>query len=327
MTKNWVDFKRMKGLVTVEHIVGHYQLSLKPAKGSELVGRCPFHNEEKPSFRMNTEKRVFHCFGCGAKGNMLDFIAKKEDVSIKQAALLASEWFNTGADIQEAPRSKQKPPEARKEPEKPGNSGGGNVPLTFTLRLQSHHPYLRERGIDVQTAELFGVGYCNRGLLKGRIAIPIHDEKGKLVAYAGRWVSGDLPEGEEKYKLPPGFKKNDVLFNLHRVAGSDHLVVVEGYFSVFRLHSLGVPAVALMGRSLSNTQAELLTQSGVRRLTLLLDGDEPGRTGAQELLARLSRKFSVRVVDLPADIQPDTAKESLLKQLLQEEVIVQNALS
>lgn len=325
MTKNWVDFKRIKGLVTVGHIVGHYHLSLKPAKGSELIGSCPFHDEEKPSFRMNTDKRVFHCFGCGAKGNMLDFIAKKEEVSIKQAALLASEWFDAGADIREAPRTKQKPSEVREEEAKPGKRER-NAPLTFALKLQHDHPYLTERGIDGKTVEAFGLGYCDRGLLKGRIAIPIHNEASQLVAYAGRWVSGDLPEGEEKYKLPPGFKKNEVLFNLHRVIGSEHLVVVEGYFSVFRLHSLGVPAVALMGRTLSNTQADLLAQSGAKHLTLLLDGDEPGRTASQELLALLSRKFSVRVVDLPADTQPDTAEESLLKELLHD-VIVQNALS
>jgi DNA primase len=263
---------------------------------------------------MNTEKRVFHCFGCGAKGNMLDFIALKEDVSIKEAALLASEWFDTGATPSAAPRANLGPPEPRKKPQGPTKT---NAPLTFQLRLQGHHPYLRERGIEAQTAEHFGVGYCNRGLLKGRIAIPIHDVQGNLVAYAGRWVSGELPEGEEKYKLPPGFKKNEVLFNLHRIAGNDHVVIVEGYFSVFRLHSLNFHAVALMGRTLSNTQEELLTRSGAKRLTLLLDGDEPGRAAAQELLSRLSRKLSVRVLRLPADSQPDTVDQDVLLKLLQ----------
>ena len=60
--------------------------------------------------------------------------------------------------------------------------------------------------------EVFGLGYCARGMMKGRIAIPIHDETDALVGYAGRWP-GDPAEGEERYKLPPGFKKSRVLYN------------------------------------------------------------------------------------------------------------------
>ena len=91
-----------------------------------------------------------------------------------------------------------------------------NPPLTFKLKtLDSKHPYLKERGLKKETIKEFGLDYCNRGLMKGRIAIPIHNEKGELVAYAGRY-SGDPPEGEPKYKLPPKFKKHLILFNLNR---------------------------------------------------------------------------------------------------------------
>ena len=101
--------------------------------------------------------------------------------------------------------------------------------------------------------------------MKGRIAIPIHDASGTLVAYAGRWP-GDPPEGEPKYKLPEGFKKSLVLYNLNRVVAFKAnanassrvllpMIVVEGYWSVFRLHQLGYPnTVALMGSDLSAAQ-------------------------------------------------------------------------
>ncbi|MDA2927728.1 toprim domain-containing protein, partial [Acidobacteria bacterium AH-259-G07] len=112
--------------------------------------------------------------------------------------------------------------------------------------------------MDAQVVNFFGLGYCKRGLMKNRIAIPIHDEKGKLAAYAGRWAGDELPEGEEKYKLPLGFKKSHVLFNLHRVTGAERIVIVEGYWSVFRLHQLGIQAVALMGTTLSQAQENLL---------------------------------------------------------------------
>ena len=82
--------------------------------------------------------------------------------------------------------------------------------------------------------------------------------------YAGRWASDDVPPRVPKYLLPRGFKKSEVLFNLHRVASAEHVMLVEGYWAVFRLHALGIPAVALMGRTLSGAQEELLACSGAR---------------------------------------------------------------
>src|ERR1041385_8473846 len=98
MKKGWIDFKRIKESVTFEQVIAHYGLELKPAKGSELLGLCPFHEDTKPSFRVNTEKRVFHCFGCDAKGNVLDFVVRKEGVTIRKAGLLLSEWFGIGKE-------------------------------------------------------------------------------------------------------------------------------------------------------------------------------------------------------------------------------------
>ena len=87
--------------------------------------------------------------------------------------------------------------------------------------------------------------------MKGRVAIPIHNERGELVAYCGRWPGDDgWPEEEEKYKLPGGFLKSHALFNLNRVGESrkdQALIVVEGFFSCFGLQQCGFPnVVALM---------------------------------------------------------------------------------
>jgi DNA primase len=129
-------------------------------------------------------------------------------------------------------------------------------------------------------------------------------------------LRNDLPRGVPKYILPRGFEKRRVLFNLHRVSGAEHLVVVEGYWSVFRLHALAVPTIALMGRTLSPEQETLLIDSGVRRLTLLLDGDRPGREATLELLPRLACPFFIRVVHLPDGAQPDTVPEKFLLEVL-----------
>src|SRR5918995_6669900 len=102
----------------------------------------------------------------------------------------------------------------------------------------------------------------------------------------------------------------------HRVNGAEHLILVEGYWSVFRLHTLGLPSVALMGRVLFAEQEALLRASGVRMLTLLLDGDRPGREATGELLPRLAKKFFVHVVHLPEGAQPDTVPEQFLLKVL-----------
>ena len=77
--KPWVDFKAIKASADFRPVLAHYGLEFK-AKGPELVGLCPFHRDTRPSFRVNLEKQVFHCFGggCGAKGNIIDFVSRKE---------------------------------------------------------------------------------------------------------------------------------------------------------------------------------------------------------------------------------------------------------
>jgi DNA primase len=153
--------------------------------------------------------------------------------------------------------------------------------------------------------------------MKGRIAIPIHDDDGELVAYAGRWADADVPEDVEKYLLPPKFRKSLVLFNLSRLARPvEHVVVVEGFFGAMRLHGLGVPVVALMGSSISAEQASLLRDAGVVRVSLMLDGDEPGQAAALLMLPVLARSFYVRLCELPKGEQPDTVDEAILRALV-----------
>ena len=157
------------------------------------------------------------------------------------------------------------------------------MPLGFVLKnLDQKHLYLKERGLGKETVEHFDLGFCSRGLMKDRVAIPIHNEIGELVAYAGRWT-GEPAEGEEKYKLPSGFAKSQVVFNLHQAKESAQergLIVVEGFFDTFRVWQAGFPnVVALMGSRLSEQQRELLVKAlGPQgKLTLLFDADEAGR--------------------------------------------------
>jgi DNA primase len=156
--------------------------------------------------------------------------------------------------------------------------------------------------------------------MAGRCCIPIHNAEGQLVAYAGRWVGSleTLPEGEEKYKLPKGFHKSLELFNLHRVKGYQHLVIVEGYFGTLRLHSLRIPAVGLMGSSISDEQVALLREHcpALRYVSVMLDGDEAGRKAADSVAARLARHWWTHIAELPDGTQPDTVALDVLEKLL-----------
>jgi DNA primase len=301
MTRKAVDFAAIREQVRFEEVLRAYGIEVK-GQGVERMIRCPFHDDTSPSCSINLEKKLFNCFACGEKGTVLDFVAGMERCSIPQAAELLHQ--RTGIPDTLIPSGGQ-----RKEKRGPTAE---NRPLKFTLPLDPDHPYLAERGVSKTTVAKFGLGYCDAGIMKGRICIPIHDADGQLVAYAGRWAGSNPPPGEPRYRFPKGFRKNLVLFNWHRVKDAAHLVIVEGCWSVFRLDSLGIASVALMGRTLSAEQEDIIRQSPVRYVTLLLDGDRPGRTATAELLPRLARHAYVCAPDMPDAAELDTMDEEVL---------------
>ena len=233
-------------------------------------------------------------------------------------ARTAPRRVETGKTTAPGPDPLPGPPERRKK-----GTGGGkeiqrNKPLGFELTLNPYHPHLKERGLSPELINAFGLGFCDKGIMAGRVCIPIHNADGQIVAYAGRWVGPleDLPEGKGKYELPKGFRKDLELFNLHRVAHCKHLIVVEGYFGAIRLHGERFPAVALMGTSVSVKQLELLAHANARHITVLLDGDDPGREAAEKVAGAIANVAWARVVQLPDGTKPFTIDRAQLERLL-----------
>jgi DNA primase len=304
-----LDLAEVKERANFVRILRHYEVRIV-GRGKQRMVLCPFHADTKPSCSVHLGRNVFNCFGCGAKGSVLDFVARFENVSIANAVARVEEICGVGSKAH--PRQ---PLRAKRAADKSncGQEPSGLRPLPFRLKLDPTHPFLSARGIGPELAARLGLGFCRGDSpLRGWICIPIHDERGALVAYAGRQATHDVPLGVPKYILPRGFEKRRVLFNLFRVSGAEHLVLVEGYWSVFRLQTLGIPSVALMGRTLSPEQETLLIQAGVRMLSLMLDGDRPGREATGELLPRLAARFFVRVIHLPDGAEPDTVPEQFL---------------
>ena len=316
MQDNWVDFKAIKAAVTMEMVLGRYGVNWLRKKDDELRGRCPIHQGEGQStFHVSLGKNVFHCFSCKARGNVLDFVAAMEKCSVRDAGVKLSEWFAVSA---EAPTT-AKLAQAQSRGVSTDTETETNQPLKFQLKGVDHeHPYLKERGITAETALTFGVGYFGgKGSMRGRVVIPIHNERGELVAYSGRAIDGSEP----RYKLPAGFHKSLELFNLHRVigksSGQGRVVVVEGFFDCIKVSEAGFACVALMGSSLSDQQEELLGRH-FKNARLLLDGDEAGQRATDELLLRLGRRMWVNTVILKHGRQPDELSREELWRLLGE---------
>jgi DNA primase len=313
----WTDFRALKQAVSLEAVLRHYQVPGLRRRRDQLAGPCPIHRgTREDSFRAHLGKNAFHCFACQASGNVLDFVAAMERCSIRDAALRLQQWF--GAPLSGIGSAAHPQPWPRREGELVREKEPCNTLLRFVLRgVDTGHPYLEQRGITRATAVEFGVGfYGGPGLLSRRIVIPIQNQSGRIVAYAGRALDGGPP----KYKLPAGFRKGLELFNSHRAIAfhSRTVILVEGYFDCMRVHQAGFPGVvALMGSSLSIEQEGLLT-AHFERLMLMLDGDTAGRAASRAIAARMSGRCSVSSVQIPEGVQPDRMSDAGIRWLLAE---------
>lgn len=353
----WVDYRELREKLRFSAVLKDYGVELK-VKGDRATGFCPLpgHRGQRhsPSFSANLARGIFQCFGCQAKGNVLEFACLMEGVdpgdsrAFREVALKLQEKFlGTNSRLRPArdagathpPPATAPPQEASEAKRKPSEVDTRpvvvNAPLDFSLqKLDAEHPYLKSRGLTAETIAHFGLGYCARGLMESRIAIPLHDSAGRLIGYAGRLVDDRLISDENpKYRFPgPREKKGIVyelhksffLYNGHRIPGQVRdLYVVEGFASVWWLAQAGFSnVVALMGNSCSDEQAVLIRSmvSPSGRVWILPDADEGGTRCAHSLLVHLARHRFCRWIKL-GDGQPTDLTPNELVTLLQWKVV------
>jgi DNA primase len=332
----WINFKELRKRLKFEDVLRHYGVEVKrKGDGEQHQGFCPLPNhagnKSSPSFSANLERGIFHCFGCGAKGNALEFAALMTGVdpndgdALRSVAVeLQQKFFPQGASTRTKPVAEVVATESKTAPVKV------NEPLNFDLKnLDAAHPYLSNRRFTRETMQHFGVGFCARGVLKDRIAIPLHDSEGRLLGYAGRVVDDSLITDENpRYRFPSRREHGGIIFELRKTlflyngfrirSPCDDLCVVEGFPSVWWLTQHGFPwSVALMGAECSEEQAELVVRlvkpSG--RVWLIPDGDKAGERLAPSFLAQVAPHRFVRWIKLgegrqPTDLPAMTLKEN-----------------
>ena len=330
--------------VSLAEIVGRRVKLIR--RGREYVGLCPFHNEKTPSFSAVEDKGFYHCFGCGAHGDVIGFVMQTESLSFPEAVEQLAR--QAGLDV---------PQESREERERAARQASVqsavDAACAFFEKMlhgadgRAARAYLERRGLDEGTIRRFRLGYApesrdalkralvkeipepllvEAGLLRkpegggetydyfrDRVIFPIGDRRGRIIAFGGR-VMGD---GQPKYLNSPDtplFQKGRVLYAwaLARAAAAKapSAIVVEGYMDAIALHRAGfATAVAPLGTALTEVQIEELWRMAPEPI-LCFDGDAAGQRAAARALTRalpiLKPGMSLRFAVLPAGEDPDS---------------------
>ena len=328
---------RVKDATDLLALVGQ-AVKLKKA-GASWTGLCPFHAERSPSFQVVPEKGFYHCFGCGKHGDAFSWLMEREGLTFPEAL----ETLARHAGI-ELPKVRERSTE---EVDAEARLRGAleAAQAFFEAELARHEgarAYLRERGMSPEFSREAGFGVApdawdrlighlkghrfsgelleqaglvsrtERGtlidFLRDRLTLPIHDARGRIVAFAGR-AFGDAKPKYMNTRETALFRKGETLFGFHRAKGQmrEGALIVEGYFDVLQLQQQGIhQAVAPMGTSLTEEHLKALGRF-TRRLVLCFDGDAAGRRAMDRTLRMaLPAGFEVRLLALPQGEDPDT---------------------
>ena len=314
-------------------------VALTKRSGSNMFGLCPFHSEKTPSFSVSPDKQIYHCFGCGKGGSVINFIMEIENLSFPEAVEFLAR--RAGMEVPEngdrEQRSRQErllalnkeaarffygelvKPEgktaqdyiARRQisPSMVKNFGLGYAPDSFYALTDAMH------GKGYQDYELIAAGLANTNksgkgvhdIFRNRLMFPVIDVRGSVIGFSGR-ILGD---GEPKYlntRETPVFNKSRNLFalNLAKKSKRGYIILSEGNVDVVSLHQAGFDcAVASLGTSLTPEQARLISRY-TQQVIIAYDNDEAGKKASQRAIGILEKlDMRVRVLRMDGAKDPD----------------------
>lgn len=322
-------------------------VSLKK-RGVNYVGCCPFHNEKTGSFTVSPSKGIYKCFGCGKGGNAVNFIMDHEQLSYVEALRFLGAKYNVFIEEKELSEEEKKG-----KTERESMLVVTNYAEEFFVYQLLHTDegksvglgYFRRRGLDMQTIEKFGLGYCPEawdGLTKAamekgykkeflvksglsietekgvfdrfraRVTFPIRDIAGKIIAFGGRIMTNDKKSA--KYLNSPEseiYHKSRTLYGIFfakkSIVQQNRCYLVEGYLDVISFHQKGIEnTVASSGTSLTTEQIRLIRRL-TPNVTIIYDGDAAGiKASLRGIDLVLEEGLNVRVVSLPEGEDPDS---------------------
>ncbi len=322
----------------ITDVVGSY-VRLTKRSGSNLFGLCPFHSEKTPSFSVSPDKQIYHCFGCGKGGSVINFIMEIENLSFPEAVEFLAR--RCGMDIpddrdQEARKGRERLLALNKEAARffhtkllsPDGAPArdyiarrqllGSVVKNFGLGYAPESWYdlvnaMREKGFsdfELVSAGLANANKSGKGvhdIFRSRLMFPIIDTRGSVIGFSGR-ILGD---GEPKYlntRETPVFNKSRNLFalNLAKKSKNGYILLAEGNIDVVSLHQAGFDsAVASLGTSLTPEQARLISRY-TNEVVIAYDNDAAGQKAAQRAIGILENlDLKVKVLRMTGAKDPD----------------------
>ena len=317
--------------------------------GARYVGRCPFHEERTPSFSVNAVDKLYYCFGCGAKGDLITFVRETEQLDFAGAIEWLADRFNVQIEYEETSPEQDA---RRRRRERllevleaaasfyerylwdsqagslardylAGRGLGEEVCRQYRLGLAPGGSTLTRKALErgFTRDELLAAGLGNRrgnDYFFGRLLFPLADARGRVLGFQARKLREDDPLKAKYVNSPEGelFRKGDLLYGLDRaraaIAKQERAVVVEGNTDVLALSQAGIePVVASMGTALTERQLKELSRL-TNRVWLCFDGDAAGETATlrgMELAA--AQGLDVRVVALPAGFRSRRSRRGL----------------
>ena len=315
-------------------------------RGKNFVGLCPFHQEKTPSFTVSEDKQIYHCFGCGAGGNVFKFLMELKNISFVEAVEEVADHVGIKIDYETSSQDTQQN-ELEELYELNILAAKFFVEnLSKGFESEEAREYLKRRNIKPQTQKIFGVGYASSrwdnflahakenkidlskakllGLIdtndkgeyydkfRGRIIFPIFSPNGRVIAFGGRVLENQ--DNTAKYLNSPEsqiYSKRRSLYGLfhskEEIRKLDRAILVEGYMDLISLYQAGVKnVVASSGTSLTEEQVQLLSRF-TKNILVLFDADPAGQKASlRSIEILLKQDFEVKVMSLPKGEDPDS---------------------
>ena len=327
------------GRTDILELVGGY-VQLTKRSGSNMFGLCPFHSEKTPSFSVNADKQVYHCFGCGKGGSVINFIMEIENLSFRDAVEFMAR--RAGLSVPESGTADELAHKRRRILELNREAARYFYEMLISQAGVVARNYLAGRRVSKSMVTRFGIGAApdswtmlldsmsNKGysrqelieaglarsgrkeggaydLFRNRLMFPVIDVRGGVIGFSGRILS----DGEPKYLNSPDtlvFSKSRNLFalNLAKKTKSGMLILAEGNLDVVALHQAGFDcAVASLGTALTPDQARLISRYA-DKVAIAYDSDKAGRGAALRAIPLLEKTgVSIKVIDMGDSKDPD----------------------